>query len=315
LNWRNRIKKSETAIDQIDLGDERFLIPCYLPSESLVKSIESADVINPPLLLDAGGSRLIPVLGRRRIEALKLLRVDSVKAYLVEELSEVEAFRIAFWDNVAHRPPNPAYVGYVVKRLLDLFPMDTVSRDFLPALGVPASGPRIERFRKIGCLDRSILDALGAGRILEKTAALLAELESEDRRALMDLVSALRLNANKATEVIGAVFDLSVYNSAPVRDYLDSPEAQSILTKDSLSAQDKATQLRSLLAGLKHPVTKAKQDEFELWRKSIPTSKRVTIRPHQAFETPGCVMELRAESLEFAEKALDAISALDNNDK
>ncbi len=311
MNLRSHTKISTAPIDQIDLQDDRYLIPCYSPIDWLVRSVQVAGVINAPLLSDTGGSRLVPILGRRRIEALRLLGVESVNAHVISEISEAEAFRIAFWDNVAHRPVNPAYVGVVVKRLLELFPTELVAREFLPALGTPASGPRIERIRKIGGLGKSILDALGQGRILEKTALLLTELKVEDRLALMDLVVRLRLNANKAAEVVGTIFDLSVYNSLPMEHYIHNPETQDILNDHSLSIQDKAARVRSLLARLKHPETEARLAAFESWRSSVPASRRVAIKPYQGFETPGCTIEIKADSLEFAKRALSALDKIE----
>ena len=75
----------------------------------------------------------------------------------------------------------------MVRRLLDLIPREVVADDFLPLLGVPARGPRLERLRAVGGLVHPVLQALSLGRIQEKTAFALSALSSEDQVTLLTI--------------------------------------------------------------------------------------------------------------------------------
>ena len=174
MKWLANTRTTLFDPQEIDLRDRTYYIPCFADPAPLVKSLDSVGILNPPLLQELPGGRMIPVLGRRRLQAAVQLGISQTEVKIVSDrIPEAEGFAVALWDNFGHRTFDIASTAVVVRRLLDLLPRDVVADGFLPLLGVPARGPRLERLRAIGGLEEPVLQSLALGRIQEKTAFIL----------------------------------------------------------------------------------------------------------------------------------------------
>jgi ParB family transcriptional regulator, chromosome partitioning protein len=294
---------------EVDLLDRAYYIPCFAALTPLIKSIESVGILNPPLLQEQTGGRMVPVLGRRRLQAAVQLNMPRTEVRIVSDpMSEAEGFVLALWDNLSHRQFDTACTAIVVRRLLDLFPTEVVADDFLTWLGVPARGPRLERLRAIGGSTDPVLQALSSGRIQEKTAFVLSRLSSEEQDAILELTDALGMNANRRAEVIGYLYDLSVFHGRPIMEFLDKEEARSILHAEGVGIPERAAQFRELIRSWKFPEIVDSEREFEGWLRSLPKSDRVLVRPTPGFENHECTVEIRAGSREEAERILKRLT-------
>jgi hypothetical protein len=211
---------------------------------------------------------------------------------------------VALWDNFGHRAFDIASTAVVVRRLLDLFPRDVVANDFLPLLGVPARGPRLERLRAIGGLKEPVLQSLALGRILEKTAFILTALPQEEQRALLEFTDALGMNANKRAEVISHLADLSVFHGKPILEFLHAEEARSIAHDEDIPRPERAERFRRLIRSWKFPELMDSEQEFQEWLRSLPESERIVVRPTPGFESRECTVEIRTESRDEVERIL-----------
>ncbi|HTY23826.1 MAG TPA: ParB/RepB/Spo0J family partition protein [Desulfomonilaceae bacterium] len=254
MNWLEHTVTYTLKPQAINLDDRTYFIPCYSGLESLMRSIEQVGILNPPIVQERASGELTPVLGRRRLQAASQIGLAKVEVREVPvDMPENHGFTMAFWDNVSHRELNSACVGVIVKRLLELFPRSVVARDFLPTLGVPPLGPRLERLSALGSLEDKFLEALAIGRIREKTALILSELQPEERATLLELTEGLGFNANKKAEVIGELFDLSIFHARPVLEFVRSAEAQAVLTDLQIPLPEQANRFRELLRSWKYP--------------------------------------------------------------
>ncbi|MBM3302714.1 MAG: ParB N-terminal domain-containing protein, partial [Deltaproteobacteria bacterium] len=294
-NWLALTKKITLEVGEPNLEDRTFLIPSFLPPEPLGESILRVGMINPPVVQDHPDKGIICVLGRRRLEAARLIGWREVQVLAVpREMPEQDGFALAFWDNYSHRVFTAATKAYVVRRLLELYCLDEVAQDFLPDLELPPKGPRLQRLRLIGELDDSSLQALAEGRLHEKTAALLASVDPKERRTLLELVRHLGLNANKATELISHIYDLSVYQSRSVSEVLALEPAPSILADDDLPVPERAERFRDLVRSWKFPELVKREQEFTRWRSSLDAPQNVRVRPTPQFESDECTVEVLA---------------------
>ncbi len=295
----------------VDLDDRTSLVPCYADIDPLAKSIERVGILTPVLLQERPDGRLTPVLGRRRIQAAGIVGISEVKARIASgSVPETELFSVAFWDNIATRVFDSATKAYLVRRILELFPVEVAARDYFPAMGVPAEGFRFERLRVIGGLEENILEALAAGRIHEKTAALLAEMDHGTGRIVMDLAQHLRLNANKSAEVISHLFDLSVFHGRTIRELLQDKGVEAILKDDRLTVQEKAERFRSLVRGWKFPDQVENEQQFRARFGRLVHSNRISVRPTSFFEDEGCAIEIKADSWLEAENILKSVQVV-----
>jgi hypothetical protein len=250
---------------------------------------------------------LIPVLGRRRLKAASELGMATVESSVVPaSMPEQDGFLISFWDNV-HRLCDPACVAVVVKRLLELFSRELIAKEFLPILGVPPRGPRLEQLKTLAGLEEIILHAVSLGHIHEKTALMLAELQPQERIALFAFSEELGLNANKKAEIIERLIDLSVFYARPVLELIQTREAQAVLADQNIPVPERASRFRDFLRSCKFPELANKEAEFRKWRETLPRSDRLSVRPLPSFETEQCIIEIRTDSRNRAEELINTI--------
>ncbi len=308
MNSLDHITQAVIDPATVDLEDPAFLVPCFDPSGPLVQSVSVNGLICPPFVKQGANGRLVPVLGRRRLHAAVRLGLTSVDVRCVPaELPEAECFALAFWDNVGHRKLDTATVAFLTARLLDLFPEDRVIAEFLPVLGIAPKGPRLERLRVLGHLGLPVLEALAHGRIMEKTAYLIARLGSADRALVTNLIGVLGLNANKAAELVEDLTDLSVFNATPLAELVGDPAAREVLDADDLPVSERASRFRALVRSWKYPELSAREREFRQWLGSMSLPGNLSVRPTRSFEDPGCTVEIRVVSLEEAGQMIEKV--------
>lgn len=310
MNWLEHTRIAVISPDDVDIEDRAYYVPCFAPLTSLVASIEKIGVVNPPLLQESSKGKLAPVLGRRRLAAVRELGQRTLDARIVpSDMPIADGFAMAFWDNVGSRPLDQAAKAVVARRLMELFPKTVVASDFLPALGIAPRGPIMERLWAVGGLERTVLAEMTAGRILEKTAEILSRLDPQDRSICLSLMVQLGMNANKNAELIGNLFDLSVATEKSCSELLNSADAIQLLQDAQLPTIEKAERLRRLVRRWKFPELFRDQASFDEWRKGLSLPKTVAVRPSQSFEDPGCTIEVRVKSRDDAKGILNRILA------
>jgi len=293
---------------KINLTDRTYYIPCFRGLESLAYSIGQVGIINKPAVQERPSRRLIPVVGRRRLQVASQLGMASVEVRVISDsMPEEEGFLMAFWDNVAHRTFDPACTAVVVKKLLELYPRDVVAKQFMPVLGVPPRGPRLEQLRALGGLEEPVLQSLALGRIHEKTALLLSELQPHERIGLLEFTDDLGLNANKKAEVIERLLDLSIFHDRPVLEFIHSVDAQTALADESIPLPERANSFRDLLRSWKFPELAKQEAEFRVWRETLPRADRVSVRPSRSGQVERYDIEIHADSRSDVEKLINRI--------
>ncbi len=308
MTWLDHIRWTDLEPAHMDLEDRTYYIPCRSDLQGLVRSIRQVGILSPPLLQERSPGRFIPVIGRRRLMAARSLEFTRVHAgVLPETVLEQEGFALAFWDNIATRPFDVGATAVVVRRLLDLFPRITVADLFLPSLGVQPEGPRLERLRAIGGLEEPILAVLSAGKLLEKSAALMALLKPEERLGLLDFTESLGLNANKRAEVIERLFDLSVLHGKGVLEWITDERISAVTGNHELSVPERAAKVREIIKAWKFPELVRSEQAFGSWLARLPQPDGVVVRPSTRFEAERCKMELSGLSREEVERIIRMI--------
>lgn len=307
MNWLEHTRACTINPDKIDLTDRTYHIPCFRSLESLANSIEQVGIINKPVVQERPSGGLIPVLGRRRLQVALQLGMVSVEVRVIPaSMPKEDGFLVAFWDNAAHRRFDPACTAVIAKRLLEQYPRDVVAKRFLPVLGVPPLGPRLDQLRALGSLEEPVLQAMASGRIHEKTAFLLSRLQPHERMGLLEFTEDLGLNANKKAEVIERLLDLSIFHNRPVLEFVQTEDAQATLADGDIPLPERANRFRDLLRSWKFPELAKKEAEFRAWSETLPRSDRVFVRPSRSAEV-GYDIEIRAGSRNDVEKLVNRI--------
>jgi hypothetical protein len=296
-------------LKEVDLDDSTYHIPCFADTTLLEKSVERFGIINTPVLQEKSGA-LVPVLGRRRMKAAKLIGIDVIPALTLDPAGDVhDAFLLAFWDNIGARKLDAAVVSMLVNRILELFPIEFASDELFSHLGVPRSGPRIERLRRIGRLEPRIQAALSTGKLLEKTAFLLTGLDESERIRLFEFTTNLGYNANKRAELIENIIDIAGRFEKPITEIFDHPDIRSIIAENT-GLPERAEKIRAYINELKTPDLVEKMRRFEAWSASLPRIKNTTIKHAPAFEDPNYRLEIHSPPEEI-ERILKKLSLIE----
>ncbi|MFC1834665.1 ParB/RepB/Spo0J family partition protein [Thermodesulfobacteriota bacterium] len=312
MNWLDHTHPAEAAPGDVDLEDRTCLVPCFTEPEPLAKSIKMVGVLNPPMLRQRRDGTFVPVLGRRRLKVARDLGMPTVQIRIIgDSASEAELFSLAVWDNLGHRPFDQACTAFVIRRLLELLPREVVATRFLPVLGVPAHGPRLERMRILGGLEENILEALAQGKILEKTALVLARMDHPQRLLLFGLTRGLVLNTNKSAEVIEHLFDLSMVQGRTVSDILATVEMRSILDDPRARRHEKGQRLRELLLTWKFPELLEKQARFDRTIGKLADPPKITVRHSPGFEDERCSVMFNGNSWDEAAEAIARLKEME----
>ncbi|MGC8602790.1 MAG: ParB N-terminal domain-containing protein [Desulfomonilaceae bacterium] len=316
MNSRINTKTVNINLTQIDLKNIDFLVPSFESLDSLIASIEQVGVLYPPVVKGINDANFIPVLGRRRIEALKALRTSDLEVGIINPSQpDHETYTMAFWDNLARIKGDAAVRAFVVKRFLELAPKEILVKRIFPFINVPPKGPQLEKIKNIGRLELTILEALSNGRIHEKSALIVAALPADQRQILLKLIYDLGLNSNKAFEVISHLNDLSIYRNESITDLLERSEVLRILHDSNITVSEKALQFRSLIKQWAFPDFTNDQEVFNKWLKGVGPPKNVTVRPAQSFEDESVTIEIRLDSFSKAKNFVNLIRKfqLDNH--
>lgn len=311
MNWLDHTKLLVLELHDVNFEDTAYYIPNYSDPTALRKSIEQVGILNRPVVqhLSCG---IIPVLGRRRLQVAAAVGIPEVEVLVVpSDMPAPDGFLLAFMDNAGHRVFDTATTAVVVKRLLDLFPAELVAREYLPILGVPPRGPRLERLRLVGNLEDRTLKWLADGRILEKTAVVMARLDRLNRSLLLDALEKLGMNANKNAEVVENLFDLSIYHASPLSDLLRDETVQELLTENDVPTPERAGRFRDLIRSWRFPELVEKEREFREWYANLATLPNTRLRPSQSFENEECTIDIRVSDRGRVQRVLEMLKGIE----
>lgn len=308
MNWQENIRSILVHPDEIELSDRTYYLPCYDEIGPLVESISQVGVLSPPVVRKNDDGTLVPVIGRRRLKAAIEARITGVSV-LVVNASEPEknCVSLLFWDNISRIRQNLVTVAVMSACLLNVFDLETVSENYLPWLGVPPRGPRLVRLRSIAKLDERSLRALWSGRIVEKTAVLLAALNIKDRLEMLNFIDRYGWNANKSDEILQAVHDLSILagksTTKTICQAIDWVETQH-KEEDPVRKSEK---MRNLIRSWKFGDLFQHQDLFGQWLQKLDLPRNIRVKPAQSFENQSVSIEVTANSLDHAKKIIQTL--------
>ncbi len=308
MNWQGNTRSISIHPDEIALSDRTYYLPCYDEIGPLVESISQVGILSPPVVKKNDDGNLIPVVGRRRLEAALKALISRVNVFVVDpSRSEENLLNLMFWDNISRIRQNPVTVAVMVAGLLDVFDPETVAERYLPWIGVPPRGPRLVKLKSIAQLDERSLRALWAGRILEKTAALLAALNMEERLELLNFIDRYGWNANKSDEILQAVYDLSILSGKSTSITISEAIHQVETQHEGEDTVHKSESMRNTIRSWRSKDLCQHQDLFNQWMQKLVLPRHIRVRPSQSFENESVSIEITAYSLNQAQKIIEKL--------
>ena len=250
INDFKMIKVKDSEIGEEPLG----LLSWGRDGSRLKKSLAAIGQTTPLILWDSPDGLLL-VCGARRRLALLELGVSEFNAWVAPAgLGPEKAAVLAVEDNLGHRDFNEAEKVLAVKYLSRYLTEQEITREFARKIGFPPRLEHLVRLRTLGDLESAGLDLLAAGRMDSETAEMLMEISSEDRRAVLDVLTLLNPGRNKTKLIVAWLTESARRDDVAVASVLSEPEFVSILEEPKLNVPVKEEKIRDLLRKRRFPV-------------------------------------------------------------
>ncbi len=310
MNWRKNTQTMHISPKEVEFSDRSYYLPSYEDMDALVASISEVGILNPPVVKESNRGKLIPVLGRRRMKAVIEAGIEGISVLKIgNELPEKNILSLVFWDNFHRIKGNPVATAVMTDRLLSVHEPEVIAQTYLHWMGVPPRGPKISRLRTLASLDESCLRALSSGKIIEKTAILLARLTKEERSILLGFIQIHGWNANKSADALQAIFDLSLIVNKPVNQIVR--EASEIIDSQSESSDEsqRSEMMRNLIRSWKYKDLVEQELLFDKWLEKLQAPCNTRIKTAQSFESEALTLEIKAASKREAEAILKKLNS------
>ncbi len=309
MSWRQDTRTLLIDPGEIDLSDRAYYLPCYEDIDDLVESVRQVGFLSQPVVRKNDDGTFIPVLGRRRLYAAvkaNLRQADMLE--IAPDVGQQTLIDLMFWDNLARIRNNLVCTAVMTRKLTEVFEIGLVAEKYLPWIVVPRKGPRIERLKLLASLDERFLRALWHGKIIEKTAALLAGLTHEERSGMLDFIEYFGWNANKASEILQSIHDISVLEGRSVLATISEASAMLEKQRQDSDIVEKAIRMRTLIRAWKARDLVREEISFEKWLETIVLLPNVQLRHAQSFESQSIILEIKACSKDQAAKLIEKLN-------
>lgn len=298
------------ALDRVDGADGTYRITTEEEVESLARSIESAGLINPPLLAPRGRNWVV-VSGFRRIAACRHLgrrRIDA--AMLPAGGSEKQRVRAAVADNAMQRPLNLIELSRALALLEAVCPRPERLPAEAAALGLPDHPAYLRKIRSVGRLSEPVQRG-----ILADTISLPAALELEKeplpaQAAFAALFDALRVSMNKQRDVITWVREIALREALTVGEVLAAEPLAEILTGDNPDRGRRAREVEAYLKRRRFPTLSRARERAGKLIGALDLGPGAALAPPPNFEGTVYRLDLRfttREELAERRRALDRL--------
>ncbi len=300
-------------LQQIDLSDDTFSVN-YLPDlQKLRSSIEEIGLIQPVILRKKSGGYQI-VCGFRRISVLKELGKSEIESKVFEEkeMDEFQFFSLSLHENLTTRGFNTVEKAIALDKLIHRFQMDPdiVLKTFLPLFLLEPNEKILNTFLSLAQMEEETKAYVLREEVSRSNIRKFATLNPDDRIAILSLISSLKLGENRLREILTLLEEISRRNQNRVREIVQRPEIQAVLSQKELTPSQKTERVKKILMDLRYPKMHQLEEGFEKKKKGLNLPSSVTLHHQPFFEGRGLRVQFQFETMEEYQAVLSALALL-----
>jgi ParB family chromosome partitioning protein len=298
---------------EIDLSDDTFSIN-YLPDlQRLRSSIEQIGLIQPVLLRKKEDHHQI-VCGFRRISLTKELGRLEIESKVVEEkeMDEFQLFSLSLHENQTTRGFNTVEKAIALDKLIHRFQIDpaAVIKTFLPFFSLEPNEKILNTYLSLAQMEDEIKTYVLREEVSRSNIRRLSTLTPDNRRAILSLISSLKLGENRLREVLTFLEEISRRNRCEGKDIVQRPEIQAILSQKELTPSQKTERIKKVLTDLRYPKLNQLEKTFEKKRKELNLPSNVSLHHPPFFEGKRLKIEFQFETTEEYRSIVESLSSL-----
>jgi len=300
-------------LDQIDLSDDTYSIN-YLPDlQRLRSSIEETGLIQPVFLRERP-ERYQIVSGFRRISVMKELGRSEIESRVVgeKEMDEFPLFSLSLQENLTTRGFNAIEKAIGLEKLIHRFqiPPEKVIKTFLPVFSLEPDEKILNTYLSLARMEDEIKRYVLKEEVSRTNIRRFGSLTPDDRMAILSLISRLKLGENRLREIFTLLQEISRRNQCRIREIVERPEIQTILSQKELTPSQKTEFVKKVLTALRYPKMDQMEKAFEKNRRNLSLPSNLSIHHPSFFEGKGLRVEFHFETMEEYQRILSALSLL-----
>ena len=288
-------------LQQIDLSDETFSVNFMPGLQRLRSSIEQMGLIQPVLLRKKGDKYQI-ACGFRRVSILQELGKKEIESSVFEEKErdDFELFSISLHENLYSRGFNTVEKAIALDKLIHRFQIEpmVVVKDFLPLFSLEPNEKILDTYLWLARMEDAVKRYVLEEEVSRSNIRKLSALTSDDRIALLTLISSLKLGENHLREMLTFAEEISKRDRVKIRDIVHRPEIQNILSQKEFTPSQRTERIKKVLKDLRYPRMHEMEERFEKKRKDLDLPSNVFVRHQPFFEGKGLKIEFQFETVE-----------------
>jgi ParB family chromosome partitioning protein len=281
--------------------------------QNLRSSIQEVGLIQPVLLREKRDGYQI-VCGFRRVsimEELGSLEIES-RVFGEKETDELRLFSISLHENLTSRGFNAVEKAIALNKLVHRFQVEpsTVIKTYLPLFSLEPNEKILNTYLSLAQIEDEVKRYVLKEEVSRSNIRKLSILSSEDRIALLSLISCLKLSENRLKEVLTLLEEISRRDQCTFREIVHRPEIRAILYQKGLTPSQRTERVKEVLMDFRYPRMHQLEEEFERKRKNLHLPPLLSIRHQPFFEGKGLNIEFHFESMEEYRDILSSLSRL-----
>lgn len=293
----------EIPLKDINQKDRTFCLSFPLSPFPLSNFIKETGFISPLILRKKKGEKRYQIVsGFRRIEAFKNRIFKKIPAFIFSEseLPNKKAILLSFYDNLSQRYLNEIEKSMAIEKLHSLGKIseEKLINFFLPLLGLPRSKKYLEKYLALERIEEAFKKSIAQNEISLEIGIILAKFSLQERKRIFNLIKRLRLNQNKAKEIITLLKEISRREEKSIN---------SLLSEEVLKDYRDFSNFRDYLLNRRYPEFKAYEKKFFNLAKSLKLSPEIKISPPAFFESDRLKINLEIKQEKELEKIISSL--------
>lgn len=270
------------SIGEIDHKDLTFRYTLRPADRSLLLSVMETGLLQPVVVAQKKMG-YVPVTGFRRLEAVEKAGLSEIPMLVLDDdVSRLQAFRLAFFDNLGHRALSIVEKSLVVKKFLE-FGMEEkeIVKRIIPCLELPPNRLTLRILLELAD-DRTLWMPIHEKNWRLQTVEKFFEYSREERGLLIALISGLSLN--QQAEIIEGFRILKKRFNKSLHEILSLPEfcnIEELREKDRGRAGEK---LLEMIREMVHPLVTRIRKEMDKEVRSLALPPQVRVEYDRTLE-------------------------------
>jgi ParB/RepB/Spo0J family partition protein len=281
--------------------------------QKLRSSIEEVGLIQPVLLRGEKDHYQI-ICGFRRISVMKELGKSEIESKVFEEkeMDEFQLFSLSLHENLTTRGFNTVEKAIALDKLVHRFQIDpaAVIKTFLPFFSLEPNEKILNTYLSLARMEDEIKTYVLKEEVSRSNIRKLSALTSDNRMAVLSLISPLKLGENRLRETLTLVEEISRRNQCKEKDIVQRSEIQAVLSQKELTPSQKTERIKKVLTDLRYPKLDQMEKAFEKKRKDLNLPSNIALHHPPFFEGKRLKIEFQFETAEEYRSVLSALSLL-----